>query len=264
MSRLAQRFKALRERDERALVVFISAGDPSLDATDALVLAMAESGADVIEIGVPFSDPVGEGPTIQRSSQRGVASGATLRRILQRVRELRSKVDVPLVLMGYANPFFAVGAERFAAMASEAGVDGIIVPDLPPEEGAAFFRETAAHSIDNIYLVAPTTSAARMEMLATTTSGFLYYVSLTGVTGARGELGGRVEERVRRAKSFSDIPVCVGFGISKPEQAREVGAYADGVVVGSAIVDRIESARTPDEAVDTVGKFVAELKRALR
>lgn len=264
MGRIGDRFELLRSRDERALVVFLSAGDPSLDATDALVLAMAESGADIIEIGVPFSDPIADGPRIQASSERGLRAGASLRRILARVDTLRSKLEQPIVLMGYANPFFAMGPERFAADARDVGVDGIIVPDLPPEEGASFFRTVNDAGIDNILLAAPTTSEARMKLLAERSRGFLYYVSLSGVTGARDSLAEGIASRVALARRLGDLPVCVGFGISTPEQAREVGTYADGVVVGSAIVDRIEAASSTDEAVDSVAKFVSELKAALR
>lgn len=264
MSRIRQRFEDLKSRGERALVVFVSGGDPTLATTEALVLAMAEAGADIIEIGVPFSDPTADGPKIQRSSERGLAQGATLRRILTGVGKIRTQVDVPIVLMGYANPFFSMGPGRFAEAASEVGVDGVIVPDLPPEEGAEFFASTRAVGIDNILLAAPTTSPERMQLLAEQTSGFLYYVSLTGVTGERGELAPGIEEGVALARRHAKVPVCVGFGISRPEQAKQVGAFADGVVVGSAIVDRIEAASSPDEAVDSVATFVAELKAALR
>jgi tryptophan synthase alpha chain len=263
MRRIAQRFEQLRKNGEKALVVFLSAGDPDLDTTDALVLAMAESGADLIEIGVPFSDPVAEGPTIQRSSERGLASGASLRRILERVERLRSKVELPLLLMGYANPFYAMGAERFAVAAGQVGVDGIIVPDLPPEEGHDFFEAADRHGIDAVLMATPTTPPERMKYLVEATRGFLYYVSLTGVTGARGDLASDVQAQVDLAKSFGDVPVCVGFGVSKPEHARELAGFADGVVVGSAIVDRIESAGSREKAVESVASFVEELKRAL-
>jgi tryptophan synthase alpha chain len=264
MRRIGERFELLRNKGEKALVVFLSAGDPDLDTTDALVLAMAESGADVIEIGVPFSDPVAEGPTIQRSSERGLAAGATLRRILERMARLRPKLEQPLVLMGYANPFYAMGAERFAADASRVGVDGVIVPDLPPEEGEAFFEAVDAEGIDGVLLATPTTSPARMQLLVEKTRGFLYYVSLTGVTGARGALSEGIQGGVELARSFGDIPICVGFGIAKPEHARAVAAYADGVVVGSAIVDLIEAAGSREKAVDSVAEFVGELKQVLR
>jgi tryptophan synthase alpha chain len=264
MSRIADRFARLRERGEKALAPFISAGDPDLPTTERLVLAMVESGADLVEIGVPFSDPLAEGPTIQRSSERGLASGATLRRILELVSKLRPRVDVPLLLMGYANPFYAMGAEAFAQAAAQVGVDGIIVPDLPPEEGRDLFAACRDVGVDPVLLAAPTTTDDRLRMLCRETRGFLYYVSITGVTGARAELAEGIEERVRAAKALTDVPVCVGFGVSTPEQAEQIGRYADGVAVGSAIVNRIEEAASPDEAVESVAAFIAELKAPLR
>jgi tryptophan synthase alpha chain len=264
MGRIGETFVRLRAARERALVPFITGGDPDLDTSEALVLAMAESGADLIEIGVPFSDPTAEGPTIQRASERALAGGATLRRILERVKRLRSQVDVPLLLMGYANPFYAMGAEGFAEAAAEVGVDGIIVADLPPEEGEGFFQEAETRGIDSVLLAGPTTVDSRLQMLAGRTRGFLYYVSLTGVTGARSELSRNLGTEVGRIREHTDVPVCVGFGISTPEHARLVGSFADGVVVGSAIVDRIEAASSGDAAVDAVARFVSELKAPLR
>jgi tryptophan synthase alpha chain len=264
MGRISERFAALKQRGEKALMPFLSAGDPDLAATERLVLAMAEAGADVIEIGVPFSDPLAEGPTIQRSSERGLASGATLRRILELVSKLRPRVEVPLLLMGYANPFYAMGPEGFAQSAAEVGVDGVIVPDLPPEEGADLFDACRAAGVDPVLLAAPTTTSERLAMLCAETRGFLYYVSLTGVTGARAALAEGIEERVREAQRLGPAPVCVGFGVSTPEHAARIGAYADGVVVGSAVVERIEAAASVDEAVESVAVFIAELKAPLR
>jgi tryptophan synthase alpha chain len=264
MGRIGETFARLRRNRERALVPFVTAGDPDLDTTEALVLAMAESGADLIEIGVPFSDPIAEGPTIQRSSERALARGTTLRRILERVRKLRPRVDLPLLLMGYANPFFAMGTEGFVKAAAEVGVDGVIVPDLPPEEGEEFYAAAEMRGIDPVLLAAPTTVESRLAMLASRTRGFLYFVSLTGVTGARSELAQGLEGYVARIRKHSEIPVCVGFGISTPEHARLVGSFADGVVVGSAIVDRIEAAASREAAVDAVARFVSELKAPLR
>jgi tryptophan synthase alpha chain len=264
MGRIGETFVRLRAARERALVAFITGGDPDLDTSEALVLAMAESGADLIEIGVPFSDPTAEGPTIQRASERALAGGATLRRILERVKKLRPQVDVPLLLMGYANPFYAMGAEGFVEAAAEVGVDGIIVADLPPEEGETLYQAAETRGIDPVLLAAPTTVDNRLKMLAGRTRGFLYYVSLTGVTGARTELARNLETDVGRIREHSDVPVCVGFGISTPEHARLVGSFADGVVVGSAIVDRIEAAASKEAAVDAVARFVSELKAPLR
>lgn len=263
-NRIAERFALLKERGESALIPFITAGDPDMDTTEALILAMAESGADVIEIGVPFSDPTAEGPTIQRSSGRALARGTNLRGILRLVDRLRAKVEQPLVLMGYANPLHAMGAEAFAKVASQVGVDGIIIPDLPPEDGAPYLDPCRKVGIDPILLAAPTTRPERLEMLVRETRGFLYYVSLQGVTGARTGLAAGIEENVRRAQSLGDVPVCVGFGVGTPEQAATIGAYADGVVVGSAIVDRIEAASSKASAVEDVAAFIGELKAALR
>lgn len=263
MGRIAERFAHLRARGERAIMPFLTAGDPDLQTTAELVVAMEAAGADLIEIGFPFSDPVAEGPTIQRSSERGIASGATLRRVLQLVRDLRERVAIPLILMGYANPIYAMGAKRFAADAHAVGVDGIIVPDLPPEEGHELFEACRAEGVDPILLAAPTTRPERLAMLARESAGFLYYVSLTGVTGARNELPEGLEEELAAARQAGDIPVCVGFGISTPEQAATVGAWADGVVVGSAIVNRIEAAASAADAVEDVAAFVGALKAAL-
>jgi tryptophan synthase alpha chain len=264
MGRIENQFSQLRKRGERALIPFITAGDPSLATTEALVLAIAEAGADLIEIGVPFSDPLAEGPTIQRSSERALRAGTTLRGVLGLVKNLRPKIDQPLVLMGYANVFLTMGERNFAEAAKEVGVDGVIAVDLPPEEGELFFDSLIEREIDPILLASPTTSDSRLAMLVEKTRGFLYYVSLTGVTGARQEMAAGVEDAVSRIRKISDVPVCVGFGISTPEQVSEIGRFADGAVVGSAIVNLIEAAETPGPAVASVSEFVAKLKDALR
>jgi tryptophan synthase alpha chain len=264
VSRLADRFAALRARGETALIPFVTAGDPDLATTEALVLAMAEAGADAIELGVPFSDPMAEGPTIQRSSERALRGGASLRKVLQLVARLRPRVELPLVLMGYANNLLSMGEEPFAEVAAEVGVDGVICVDLPPEEGDVFHAALRARGIDPILLAAPTTRPERLEKLAKETGGFLYFVSLTGTTGARRALSSTLADEVAAVRAVSDVPVCVGFGVSTPEQAAEVARFADGVVVGSAIVERIERAASPDAAVSAVAAFVGELKAPLR
>jgi tryptophan synthase alpha chain len=264
MSRIGDRFAKLRARGERAFVPFVTAGDPDLATSEALVLALAEAGSDVIEIGVPFSDPIADGPTIQRATERALANGTTLRRVLELARRVRARTDVPLALMGSANPYYAMGPAGFAKAAAEAGVDGVLVPDLPPEEGADLYGALADVGVDGILLAAPTTTEARLKLLAGKTRGFLYFVSLTGITGARAALAADLEANVRRARAAGPLPVCVGFGISTPEQARTVGAYADGVVVGSALVNLVERAKTPDEAVDSVAQLAAAMKAALR
>jgi tryptophan synthase alpha chain len=264
MSRIADRFARLRARGEKALVPFVTAGDPDLATTAELVIAMADAGADAIELGVPFSDPIADGPTIQRASERALAGGTTLRRILALVKQLRAQVEIPLILMGYANPFYALGTEGFAQEAAASGVDGVICPDLPPEEGADLYGALERAGVDAILLAAPTTTPKRLALLVERTRGFLYCVSLTGVTGARGSVAKGVETTVRAAKALRDIPVCVGFGVSTPAHAEEIGRYADGVVVGGAVVDRVERAKTRDAAVTDVARFVAELKAPLR
>jgi tryptophan synthase alpha chain len=264
VNRIDATFARLRERGEKALIPFLTAGDPDLETTEAIVLEMAQAGADIIELGVPFSDPTAEGPTIQRSSTRALQQGTSLRSILQLVARLRTRMDHPIVLMGYANPVHAMGGEAFARAASEVGVDGIIIPDLPPEDGAPWLEPCREVGIHPILLAAPTTRPERLEMLVRETRGFLYYVSLQGVTGARAELAAGIEDKVRLAQSLGDVPVCVGFGVGTPEQAAKIGAYADGVVVGSAIVDRIEAAASKASAVEDVAKFIEELKAPLR
>jgi len=264
MGRLGERFAALRERGERALIPFVTAGDPDLATTESLLHALALAGADAIEIGVPFSDPMAEGPTIQRSSERALRTGTSLRRVLEVVRTVRPQIDVPLILMGYANNFFAMGEKNFADAARTVGVDGVIVVDLPPEEGEVFHPALKEAGIDPILLASPTTTPERIRMLVVETRGFLYYVSLTGVTGARDAIAEGVEESVRAIQEISDVPICVGFGVSTPDHARRVGAFADGVVVGSALVDRIDRAPSREEAIEVAAQFVADLKAPLR
>lgn len=264
VGRISERFGNLRARGETALVAFLTAGDPNLETTRAMVLCMAEAGVDLIELGVPFSDPIGEGPTIQRSSERALASGTSLRSIFRLVAELRADVDLPILLMGYANPIHALGPVAFAEMAASVGVDGIIVPDLPPEEGHEYYGECRDRGIDPVLLSAPTSSPERLEMLVQKSAGFLYHVSVQGVTGSRNVLARGIREKVELARTYGDIPICVGFGISQPEQAAEVGSYADGVVVGSAFVNAIESAASPAQAVDAVAELAQRLKEPLR
>lgn len=263
-NRIDARFAALREAGDSALIPFVTAGDPDLETTEAIILAMAEAGADIIEIGVPFSDPTAEGPTIQRSSSRALERGTSLREILRMVERLRPRVEQPLVLMGYANPIHAMGGEGFARAASAVGVDGIIIPDLTPEDGKEYLDPCRDAGIHPILLAAPTTRPERLAMLVKETRGFLYYVSLQGVTGARSDLAAGIEEKVKRAQALGDIPVCVGFGVGTAEQAATIGAYADGVVVGSAIVDRIEAADSKASAVEDVARFIEEMKKPLR
>jgi tryptophan synthase alpha chain len=264
MGRIAERFRMLRARGEKALLPFLTAGDPDLATSEALILALAEAGADAIEIGVPHSDPIAEGPTIQRSSERALRGGVTLRAIFELVERLRPRVDVPLILMGYANNFLAMGEAAFAERAAQAGVDGVIAVDLPPEEGEALFSRLREHAIDPILLAAPTTRPARLAMLAKETRGFLYFVSLTGVTGARQALSATLEREVGEVRRVCDVPVVVGFGVSTPEHARDLARFADGIAVGSALVDRVERAGSREQALEAVGALARALKAPLR
>ncbi len=264
MSTIGRRFDELRKRGERALVPFVTAGDPDLETSLAVLRGLVDAGADLLEIGVPFSDPVAEGPVIQQASERALRGGTSLRRVLGMVAELRREVSTPLLLMGYANPFLSMGAAGFTEAAARAGVDGVIIPDLPPEEGEAFYAACASAGIDAVLLATPTTTDARLRLLADATRGFLYYVSLTGITGARQELASGIEAAVARIRGVTDGPVCVGFGVSTPEQAAEVGRYADGVVVGSAFVDRIARAADRGDAVAVASEFATSLKAAIR
>jgi len=264
VSRLDATFEALRARGERALVVFFTAGDPSLETTARLVIEAERRGADVIELGVPFSDPVADGPVIQRAGQRALAAGASLRRVLELMRTLRSEVRAPIVLMTYYNPILSFGLPAFAETAGKVGVDGVIVVDLPPEEAADLRAEIDAAGIDMVYLVAPTSTADRVRLIARQSRGFIYLVSLTGVTGERASLPPDLTAQVRALRLVTTKPVCVGFGIGRPEQAAAVGRLADGVIVGSAIVRLVEERAGSPSLVTDVGDFIAALKEPLR
>jgi tryptophan synthase alpha chain len=263
-SRLDATFAALRARHERALVAYFTAGDPSLALTRKLVVEAARRGADVIELGIPFSDPLADGPVIQRATQRALAAGVTLPRVLELVREMRGEVSVPLVFLTYYNPILAFGLKAFCRTSLEAGIDGVIVADLPPEESGPLRSEAMAAGLDLIHLVAPTSTPERMRKIARASEGFLYLVSLTGVTGERTALAPELTQQLRALRAITTKPVCVGFGIGTPEQAALVGQLADGVVVGSAIVRLVEQHASSTELLARVGDFIAGLKAPLR
>lgn len=263
MSRIGNAFARLRKRGGRALIPYFTAGDPSLNVTRALLLEAARQGADLIELGVPFSDPLADGPVIQRASQRALAAGVTLPRVLDMVREVRAELDLPLVFLTYYNPLLAFGLKAFSRTASEAGVDGVIVADLPPEEADPLSAEARAAGLDLIHLVAPTSPPERIRLIARRSRGFIYAVSLTGVTGARAELPPDLAQYLRNLRAVTVKPICVGFGISTPEQAAAVADYADGIIVGSAIVRLVEEHGRSDRLVEEVGRFIASLKRSL-
>jgi tryptophan synthase alpha chain len=263
-SRIEAKFNRLRERQESALIPYIVAGDPSLDTTRRLVLELEARGADLIELGVPFSDPMADGPANQRASARGFATGATLPVILSMVAELRKETQIPLILFGYFNPILHYGCARLCADAAVAGIDGLLVVDLPPEEAAELAAPARASGIDIIYLLAPTTPLSRSRVIAHSASGFLYYVSVTGVTGARARIAADLETNVRDLRGVTSLPIGVGFGISTAAQAREIGQFADAVVVGSAISQLIENNMGSEGLVGVVGEFVGSLKAAMR
>ncbi len=265
MSRLADTFAALRARRERALIPYFTAGDPSLADTRRLVVEVVRRGADVVELGVPFSDPLADGPVIQRAGQRALAAGVTVPRVLELVRDLRSgDVEVPLVLLTYYNPILAFGLEAFARAAAGAGVDGVIVADLPPEEAGPLAAEAGRAGIDLVHMVAPTSTPARMRLIASRSRGFVYFVSLTGVTGVRAALAPDLERQLRTLRAVTTRPICVGFGISTPEHAAVIGRHADGVIVGSAVVALVEKHTGRPELIEEVGRFVESLKAPLR
>jgi tryptophan synthase alpha chain len=263
-TRIAQRFAELRASGELGIIAYITAGDPSLDATYKFVLALAEAGADVIELGIPFSDPLADGPTIQRASERALKAGTTLAGVLDLVRSIRESSQVPLILFGYYNPIFQMGVEKFAAAASAAGADGVLVTDLTPEESVDYRRILAAHRLDTVFLGAPTSTDERLATIAACTSGFLYLISRTGVTGAKDSLPDELPALLRRARAITKLPIAVGFGISLPGHVSLLGGLADAAVVGSALVSEIENAKTVDAAVTALAVRVRTLKEAAR
>jgi tryptophan synthase alpha chain len=265
MSRIKKRFESLKNTGEKALAVFITAGDPDLATTADLILQMEKAGADIIELGVPFSDPMADGPTIQLSSERALSSGTTLPRILDMVKTVRQHSQIPIILMGYFNPLFLFGADRFTAEAVAAGVDGVLVVDLPPEESEAegFTLDARRQGLDVIFLLAPTSSDDRIDKVVKLGRGFIYYVSVTGVTGARKDVSASLSEEVGKIREKSAIPVVVGFGISDPEQAGAVASFADGVVVGSALVKLFEKYQGK-ELTENVVEFVSSLKAGMK
>lgn len=264
MSRIGKCFEQLAAGGRKALTTFITAGDPIQSATVPAMHALSEAGADIIELGIPFSDPEAEGPTIQASSERGLASGTTLAGCLDMVRVFReTNSNTPVVLMGYFNQVLAMGEAEFARAAGASGVDGLIMVNLPPEEAGVLCPALRTHGIDLIFLVAPTTTSERLRRIVTDASGFVYYVSLKGITGAGNLDVADVAARVRQIKSVTDIPVQVGFGIKDGRAARAVAEHADGVVVGSALVRTMAEHTDPDVRLQKLSEQVRDLRQAL-
>lgn len=263
-TRIGRRLAELRQARELGLVAYVTAGDPSLEATGEIVLAAAEAGADIIELGVPFSDPIADGPVIQRASERALRAGTTLEGIFELVGRLRRSSEVPLVLFSYFNPILQMGLEEFARRAAQVGADGVLATDLTPEEGVEYRQVLHAAGLDTVFLVAPTTPPARIEQIAAVSTGFLYLVSRTGVTGQRESLPEDLASLIARVRRATPLPLAVGFGISQPEHLRSLMGQVDAAVVGSALVAEIERAPSAVAAARNVAARIAALKRGTR
>ncbi len=257
MNRIERVFRKLRKDDKKAFIPYVMAGDPSLERTRETVLLLEKCGADLIELGVPFTDPVADGPTIQRAAERALEAGVTLRKVVGLVKELRKETRIPLVLMTYYNPVFKYGLEDFVRDAVDSGVDGMIIPDLPPDEAGELLGLTNPDTLAIIFLVAPTTTGQRIRKIARASRGFIYYVSITGITGARLSPDASLKESIESVRRTARKPVAVGFGISTPEEAKRVSGFADGVIVGSAIVKRLHESR------EGIEEFLLEMRRAI-
>lgn len=264
MTRIGRRFKDLRKAGRTGFVAYITAGDPDLNTTHQVVLELDRQGVDVLELGVPFSDPLADGPVIQEALQRALAAGATLEGVLSMVAELRAETEIPIVLFTYYNPIHRYGVARFVKRAADVGVDGVLMLDLPPEEGGDYKAQMDEHGLDTIFLMTPTTRDDRMGLIASHTRGFVYYVSRTGVTGERDSLADEIQSKVSAICQYTDMPIAVGFGISTPEHVSEIARYADAVVVGSAIVRRVGEYQNDVDLVSKVGAFVGSLIGPLR
>lgn len=262
MNRLAKKIDTIMKKGSKALVTFVTAGDHGLETTAEIVLALEEAGADIIELGVPFSDPMADGPTIQLSSERALAVGTTIEGILGTVATIRTRSQVPIVLMGYLNPVHAYGYEKFCHDAVAAGVDGVLLVDMPPEESGEFLAHARTTGLDAIFLLTPTSNEARIKAVNRLGRGFVYYVTVTGVTGARQEISGSLADELAVVKGRVRMPLMAGFGISTPEQAAMVATMADGVVVGSAIVKLFEQ-YSGEHLKSELKRFVGDIKRAV-
>jgi tryptophan synthase alpha chain len=261
MNRIYTFFDKNRPIKRKALIAYLTVGYPTAEATLEIAQALVDSGCDIIELGIPFSDPLADGATIQRASQRALESGITPQKCLEVAAELRKRVDIPLLFMGYYNPMLHYGLDKFCATSRKAGIDGFIVPDLPPDEGGETEAIMKKRGLDLVYLVAPTSSSQeRLRFIASRAQGFIYVVSLKGVTGARSAVSNGLDEFISRVRRVTDKPLCVGFGISTPEQAQSVAKLADGVIIGSRILDIIEKSKRP--ATD-VNSFISEVRTAI-
>lgn len=260
--RIARLFERLKEEKKKGFIAFVTAGDPDIATTKKIISELESSGADMIELGIPFSDPMADGPTIQASYERAVKRGVHLADVLKLVSEVRKKSDIPLVLFGYYNPIFSYGLKKFAKDAALSGADGVLIVDLPPEESDELKCELDRNGVDLIFLLTPTSDDRRMRLVASKASGFIYFVSVTGVTGARAAVSSDVHKFVKRVRKFTKLPLGVGFGISTPAQAKEVCKSADAAVVGSAIVSVIARNKGP-RLIKELGSFTSGIKRGI-
>ena len=260
MNRIEEKFRETGDNGRTALVCYLTAGDPSIDLTKEIVLELERSGADIIELGIPFSDPMADGPTIQLASERALTKGTTIYDVIKVAKEIRQLSQIPLILFGYYNPFFTYGLEKFAKEAKEAGIDGILVVDLPPEESGEFKIYLEKNDLNLIFLLAPTSTDSRIGLVSENAGGFIYLVSVTGVTGSRPDMEYSLSSLTKEIKERSGIPVGIGFGVSSPEQAMDISQYADAVIVGSALVKIIErNGENKDELLKEIGSFTHSL-----
>ena len=265
MNRIDQKFQKLRHQGTRAFMPYLCAGDPNPELTSKLLLTLEEAGADLIELGVPFSDPIADGPTVQRASERALTHQISLQQIMEIVRAVRKQTDIPIALMSYYNPIFRMGEDAFCKAAQEAGVDGVIVPDLPPEQAQPLLEVAPNYNLATIFLVAPTSPPERMQLIASVSTGFIYCVSVTGVTGARAMLSDEIAPMIAELRKHTDKPLSVGFGVSTPEQATQVAQIADGVIVGSAIVNVIEENMGEEAKLrSAVKQFASDLANGVK
>ncbi len=264
MNRIEKKFQSLKTQQRKAFIAFITAGDPDLKTTERLVKAFEGSGVDIIELGIPFSDPLADGPIIQASYFRALNKGTTVKKILEAVKRIRHKSSIPIALMSSYNPILHFGEEKFVKACADAGVDGLIVPDLPPEEAKNLRRAAGRYGIAAIFFVAPTSTDERIKANTKASGGFVYYVSLAGITGTQKAVAQAVVKQIKHIKHFTPKPVCAGFGISTPRQVKDIGRAADGVIVGSAIVKAIEQNRGNRDLVPAISHYVSSLVKALR
>lgn len=262
MNRIDLKFKELKGKNEKAMISFITAGDPNFEVTEKLVYSMEEAGADIVELGIPYSDPIADGPTIQKSSARSLKNGTTIAKIMDSVENIRLKTEIPLVYLVYYNSVFKYGIEKFISQCSKVGIDGIIIPDLPIEERADILKIAGKYDVSLIPLIAPT-SKERIKKIVTNASGFIYCVSTNGVTGTRNKINTNIKEYMDIVSRYTDIPKAIGFGISNAEMAKEMKPYCDGVIIGSAIVKKVDETENEEEIIKNVKAFIKDVKAVL-